>query len=240
MKTLASQITVTVLISAFSTSAFAAKDSENVIIMKKPSQSAQTLMEGSSAANRVGKTFSISGQLMGIGPGATATRGLTFGYHLNRNQLIQIEATSGGLQSGLDASETKTQSFGAHFKHFVGNSFYYRAGIDHSIVKHYAIYSRSTTSINGVVTSQEEASGRFEGTMTGATLVIGNQWQWENFTLGCDWVGITQPLVSQISSQSVKNMTYTPDASEKLQSDQQSLLKGTLPHLVRFYLGATF
>ena len=29
----------------------------------------------------------------------------------------------------------------------------------------------------------------------GATLKIGNQWQWENFTLGVDWIGAAVELV---------------------------------------------
>ncbi len=190
---------------------------------------------------RVGKHFLLSGQLVGVGPGLASGFGLTAGYFLNRNQLLQAEVISGSLENhGLDHARTRSQSVGAHFKHFLGNSFYYRTGLDYlKVESDRAVYSRVTVyPYNGSSIVESESSGQFTGSMFGATLAIGNQWQWENFTMGCDWIGLTAPLSTQIASESFTANDFR--AKDDLTSDEKLFLKDNKLHLLRFYLGASF
>lgn len=71
-------------------------------------------------------------------------------------------------------------------------------------------------------------------------LAIGNKWQWSNFTLGCDWIGVMVPI-AQIS----KKDDLTDDGSLS-RSDQNhkdtanELAKVTNLQFLRFYLGVAF
>lgn len=201
------------------------------------------IVEDSSELNRQNKNYQLNAILAGIGPSISSTAGVSFGYHLNPDQVILIEATAGSLTGSASASgslsyitgstlEIKTRSFGAHFKHYVTNSFYYRAGADYRT----ATYDYKYTSIF----SSNTDTGSFKGSSLAANFQIGNQWQWENFTLGCDWVGYSLPV-----SSSVEDLTYTSSydsaAQKKYTEDQaDTLIKNPHLNLLRFYLGASF
>lgn len=230
------KLLVTLLISTIALISSAETRTEDVLIVKKPSPG---IYEDSSEHRRIGKSVIVTAQTLGLGPVLWNSQGLTAGYFLNRNLILQMEVMRGDLRlHGLNDKEVKMQSIGAHFKHFLANSFYYRIGVDHLKVQtDQMVYGRTTSypfSGPGVVTS--ESLGQFEGTMTGATLTIGNQWQWENFTLGCDWVGITSPITSQISFETANDST----AQSRLEDDENFLVKSSKLHLLRFYLGASF
>lgn len=189
----------------------------------------------SSEHNRINKNHQVNAILFGVGPSISSTFGLQYGYFLNRNQLIVVEATSGklGTLANFDelfgySYEIKTKSLGVHWKHFTGNSFYYRAGID----LRSADYSFSNV---GDVNDY----GKFKGTSVAANFQIGNQWQWSNFTLGCDWLGLSAPLTSTESDREVGS-TAPSNANTVLDGDSESLLKRAHINILRFYLGASF
>ena len=66
--------------------------------------------------------------------------------------------------------------------------------------------------------------GRTSFADTGLGLKIGNQWQWDSFTMGCDWVGVSKSL-AMLEQNGDKDADY-PNATNVT--------------LVNFYLGATF
>lgn len=102
------------------------------------------------------------------------TAQLGFYKFINANQLV-------GLKLGYGAYETNSDMFqlniSAEYKHFVGNSFYWASNFvylkqdyvdDDYFVKQYNSFYRGF----------------------GAGVRIGNQWSWEHFTIGCDWIGL--------------------------------------------------
>ena len=124
----------------------------------------------------------------------------------------------------------KTNSVGIHAKKFMSNSFYINGGIDYTTMKYDNDYIFTTSSI-------KDAYG-FEANMISASFVIGNQWQWDTFTLGCDWVGMTLPISHNVTSEYADTSYSTAKRYNK--EDQDTLLVNGSPQLLRFYVGATF
>ena len=203
---------------------------ENVIVQKQPT----VLSENSSEANRLGKKVVIGAQVLGMGLLGASGQGLALGYHFDRNTVAQLEFFSGVRKNNLDSIfdnyEAKVNSLSLHVKKFLANSFYVKGGIDYSTVKYNNKYI-FTSSAN------KDAYG-FEGNMVSASILIGNQWQWENFTLGCDWVGITLPISNQVTSE-FSDTTVASNARYN-KEDQEALLKNGTGQALRFYIGATF
>lgn len=200
---------------------------EGVVIVGRP----EGLLEGTSESNRLGKTFSITGQLFGYGPNPALSQGVAAGYFINRNSMVLFEVTGNNQNTRFMGSsfETKTSSVGVHFKQFFGNSFYARAGVDYRKVSHkYDI--QSIFSDSDFIYRSE-----FEGSSMAATILIGNQWQWSNFTLGCDWIGYVAPFSSTVTKEVVAGRSI-----EFHEDDKKRLLRDSIPQLLRFYLGASF
>lgn len=219
----------------------APNNTENVSIVKKRSVE---IIEDSSEFHRLNKSISATVSLTGIGPGFSAGTGLAIAKHLSPNQQVLVDLRSGnspaqrtvkvssGSASVTSESSTKTQGFGIHYKQFASNSFYFKTGIDHNIVD----YSFNMPSLGGGFDYQSS----FNGSATMASFVIGNQWQWENFTLGCDWVGYSAGLSQNVSSSKI-SASATNLEKQDFQDDQDRLLGkvGSLT-LLRFFIGGSF
>jgi hypothetical protein len=213
-------------------SAFAVDSDVEVV----PQDNKVPVVENSSEFNRMEKSWTFGAQVFGAGPSYATNRGISAGYFLNRNMVVFLEfmtgdySSSSSLSSGSLYSSSQVdvdgKSIGAHFKQYVGNSFYYRIGLD---VRTFD-YEFSDTS---------GGSAQFKATSVGATFNIGNQWQWKNFHLGCDWIGFTVPL-----SKSYKDELLVTGGSfytaEDLEEDKDVLVEKTTVNLLRFYLGASF
>lgn len=188
---------------------------------------------GESEANREGKRFTINAGLVGIQFSALSSS-IEGGYHLSPNSILTLQYTSlnGASSSDTDSKGSedeadevwedagKGRSISAGLKHFVGNSFYVKPEVYHrrqDIV-------HSTTSVYSSAQDKWLLSDKDVASIEdlGASFKIGNQWQWDNFTLGCDWVGYSQSITTLEESGNVKS------------SDLGNL------SLVNFYLGATF
>ncbi|MFS4458159.1 hypothetical protein [Bdellovibrio sp. HCB2-146] len=207
--------------------ALSAHAQETVIVQKRSA----VVEESSSEHNRMGKKYVVAAQLFGVGVAQGSGQGVVAGYHLDRNTVVQLEVLSGVRKDGIfENYELKTNSVGIHAKKFVSNSFYVNGGLDYSTIKYDNDYIFTTS-------SNKDAYG-FEATMLSAGFVIGNQWQWESFTLGCDWVGLTLPLSHSISSE-YADASYT-NAKKYNKEDQDTLLANGSAQLLRFYVGATF
>jgi hypothetical protein len=211
-----------------------AKQGDYVIAPSKK----EVIEQDSSAHHRIDKTFQITAILLGVGPSLSSSLGLQGSYFLNRNSLVTLEVTSGTLTSNANISvagsqsgssmDLKTKSIGAHFKHFTGNSFYYRLGADLRTADYSYTYNGTNSDFY-----------KFKGSSIALNLQIGNQWQWDNFTLGCDWIGLSVPLTSRISDESL-SATAPSYYSSWRTSDEELFVKNTHLNLLRFYLGASF
>ncbi len=232
------------LLTTFSTPLFAqtAADAPKTAPSKKADyvvspDETEVIAHDSSAYNRLDKTVDLDVILFGIGPSLSLTTGIDVGYFLSRNSLLILEATSGKLGASISASgsqigassDLKTSSIGLHFKHFSGNSFYYRTGIDYRRAEY------SYTFTNGSAIDFE----RFKGSSGAVDFQIGNQWQWSNFTLGCDWIGLSLPFASAISDEQLSG-TAPAYYADWLKNDEDTFVKKLTLNLLRFYLGASF
>lgn len=156
-------------------------------------------------------TFSFIG---GEYSGPQSNFTLSLGYFLNNQNLINLRYTfqnsSGSVEttSTVDLPEsTRAISFGDRY--FIGNSFNVLGSI---YWKQHSKFDRST---NRTYFFKD----------FGAGVSIGNEWQWENFTMGCDWFGLNHSLVK------IRN-TF-PAVSYNL--DQEITM-----NLLKFYLGYSF
>lgn len=178
---------------------------------------------------RQGKTFVATAQIVGLGPiPGSLTQGLSFGYFINPDLIISVEAVSGQspliLFDIVSYRSVKYNSVGVHFKKFIGRTFYFKAGADvNRFTEDYVGYPSTNTY-------------GFDSDSVSTSIVIGNQWQISNFTIGCDWVGATLPISSNIKSE-YASTTYN---KTDLESDKSRYLKNTGLQLVRFYLGASW
>jgi hypothetical protein len=155
-----------------------------------------------SMKNRMDKKYSLNATIGGLGF-STTTTAFEASYFLKPNKVITLQYTKlGGNSENSDndtaADETWKRDglghvFSVGLKKFESNSFYYKP----EIYTRTQEFVHSTSSSSSVLLSKETA---FINDV-GVSFKIGNQWQWENFTLGCDWIGITRSMTaSKISS----------------------------------------
>lgn len=205
-----------------------AQSDENVIITKRDDK--KVVYEDSSEHNRINKKFTVQAEI-GFSVSPAPSAGFGAGVFLNRNNVVQIDATEGSFPL-LWFSAMKTKTISASWKHFSGNSFYTKAGMAYRKI---ALHDRldSTTS-NSVVFGREYGVSE----VLAADLAIGNQWQWENFTLGCDWFGLMLPLTTMRSNYDSTGLSEID--KRELDDSWKRISKVTSAQLVRFYLGASF
>ena len=212
---------------------------EEIVIAPKKTE----VEEGSSAYARINKENQFLINLTGAGPNATASTGLIFGHFIDRNSMFLVEAMTGtntgnslfssSFYSSSIQTSAKAQSIGVHFKQFVSNSFYYRFGVDYRNIAYKYSYTPSSTPVE---------TAEFNGDSVALNFQIGNQWQFEKFTLGCDWFGLSMPITSNTSSRTLNAAAQT-DASyynRKLDDESDYYTKRTTYNFVRFYLGSSF
>lgn len=213
---------------------------ENVTVIKKPSKE---IYDGSSEANRMNKHFSVYANLLGIGPSLVPNTGMGVGYHISSDQLLLVELRGGrgpqlrsyrtrnGLAETSGETKSNLNSLGVHYKQFVSNSFYFRTGADFTQVSYEYNFDYAG--------SDNDFKSEFKGQSISGNFSIGNQWQWENFTLGCDWIGYSQTLSSKYDKNSITGDPAELDR-ENFNDDKKLYLEGSSVVAVRFYLGATF
>lgn len=223
------------LVSLAYVSVFAASEGSVSMELGKPN---------SSTSNRVRKDFAILASPVGLGPSSNVESGLIAGVFLSPQTILQLESGDGNTESnggfvvfGNRTIKNHTSSASLMVKHFVGNSFYVKAGVDNRKINYSEAY-KSTWSLFG---STYEDSFAFNADSWTGSLVIGNQWQWDNFTLGCDWFGIAAPFASKVNSESyATNSTDTTTVKNDLADQQRKSLKDVAYQGIKFYIGASF
>lgn len=206
-----------------------AETDENVIIAKRDERA--IILEDSSEHNRMNKKFSLQGEF-GFSVSPAISSGFGVGVFLNRNNLIQLDATEGSFPI-LFFSALKTKTISGSWKHFYGNSFYTKVGIAYRKI---ALYDRMDSSSSNTMTFGREY-GLSE--VLAADLSLGNQWQWANFTLGCDWIGLMVPVGTMRSTYDSTGISSEYDRRD-LDNTWNRIAKITSAQLLRFYIGASF
>lgn len=228
-----------------------AATTENVITVKKP----RTVVDDTSEANRMNKNFYLGLEPAGFATVPVPSAGVHAGYYLNSDLILWLEATGGSLnlQSssstvyssvGTSYSESKfdlvTRSFGGGLKFFLGNSFYTKGLLDYRKIGINNFHTESSGSVTGSLVTSSSVGSRDLGYVSSlnATFAIGNQWQWENFTLGCDWLGISMPM--QVVDKNHDTDGLSDSDREQVENAWNKLGEVTSLQLLRFYLGASF
>lgn len=168
-----------------------------------------------------------------IGFTPSPTFGVSAGYYFSPNQIISGRF---GIASGVISSMDE-KILSIDLKSFWGNSFYTRAGFS----------KRDYDFSWDVYPTDEEGNIGFETeTLTAKTssmgleLGLGNQWQWNSFTIGADWVGVYLPLTSS-GTDEVVNESGAIEANLLTNVDDDvKYAKTTQLAFVRFYLGIAF
>lgn len=114
---------------------------------------------------------------------------LGVGYFIDDNDLINLRYTfqnSSGAEQSRSSNDfpEKTRAIALGDRHFFGNSFNTLGSLywkDHS--------------------KFDRANGRtYYFKDYGLGIRLGNEWQWKNFTMGCDWFGLNHSLVKVADS----------------------------------------
>lgn len=201
-------------------------------VVLHPEKTDVVFVEGTSRYNRLNKEYTALAQLAGRGPFYGNAHGLALGKFLDTNTVLSLEwvASSGG--EVINFASAKQWAVGVHLKRFMGNSFYVKGGLDYFQVDFK--YER-----NPGPTDAYSSRGRFDAEVLSAGLVIGNQWQWEMFTLGVDWVGLSLPVWSQVRNAQESKGSLAAYAVN-FEDEKRVYATGGALHLGRVYMGVTF
>ena len=161
---------------------------------------------------------------------------------------LTIEAGYLYSQFALFGYSREAALLSARAKWFLGNSFYLTGGAgyrDNTVSERNVEYDDANrVSIPSVRAHTQEAIT--------AELGIGNQWQFSGFTIGCDWVGLSQPVATLSSEVTVdgepESISLIQDNSsaakqeeaEKNRREMDTQVGSGSVQLVRFYLGWSF
>jgi len=185
---------------------------------------------GESEANRQNKIASVVGEL-GLAIAPLPTVGFAGGYYIMPDLLAEFSLVVGSFE--IDKTELSWSYTSLRAKWFLGNSFYLNLGFANRSIDFKSSLTASAAGQTATVAVDASAKS------SGIDFAIGNRWQWEYFSVGCDWLGYFQPL----SSSGDDNVT-APGVVQKELNDFNDLLEqlGETPHLqlLRFYIGASF
>jgi hypothetical protein len=211
-------------------------------VVIEPTSDAKQVLKGSSEYHRMSDKVNFNINVGGLGPGYSRSQGLSTGIYLSDDSLILVDVIGGrgfssrsysatdGTSTISGESETDHLGLGVHYKLFAGNSFYVRSGVDLMNIK----YRYDHTSLFG-----SSYKSQFDANVLFGQVAIGNQWQIDNLTIGCDWVGLAMPLVANVENKSIKGNFDNFDA-EDLNEDINIYTKISGLLLLRLYVGGSF
>jgi hypothetical protein len=205
----------------------------SVPVMAQDESPKATTSNDSSEYHRQNKKFSIVAQPIGIY--VLPTIGASLGYYYSDRDLIELDFTSGNADFLI--FELHSSTITARWKRFFGNSFYANFGLT----------SRSMggeTKVKSILTTEEDVDVKYSVSSVGLDVGIGNRWQWEYFSLGCDWVGYFMPIskgdVDDDIPEARRNDPEYQESHRKTREDFKDLGESPNLYLLRFYLGASF
>ncbi len=179
----------------------------------------------SSAAERSNKIVSLTG---GILSGSA-------GIYVHKNVILGAKYVRPFITLGAPNLPTEGHLFSGFADIFIGNTFYVTGGYGQRTLVYDDIDLKKSLFVS-------DSKGRVREvtyTDTGATIGVGNRWQWKNFSIGAEWVGlyfkVTEPEVSRNFKGDFANI-YDDILQEKKKRDEL-----TNPSLTStFYVGLSF
>jgi hypothetical protein len=149
-----------------------------------------------SRENRNDKKYVITVGAIGYNFG-TGTNNYEVGYHYKQNRIIglQYQEFRNSLpifSSTRDEDESdyernrKGHALLLSYKAFAKNSLYLKSSLYHRI--------QERVDKNSSAQRDQREFNKLSYEDMGLLFSIGNQWQWKNFTLGADWIGMSTVL----------------------------------------------
>ncbi len=183
----------------------------------------------SSAYLRQAKRWSLVAQPIGLFVWSVAGFGVSLGYYSRADLLFEIDYSKGEFDAYV--LSVYGEQVVARLKKFWGNSFYTNLGAGTRMIglrDNLAGISDTRTVLVDI-----------QSTMFGMSGQIGNRWQYQYFTIGCDWLGVFFPI-TKVSEQT----TLPGDASEagksKVRRVFDPLARLATPELLRLYIGVSW
>lgn len=183
-----------------------------------------------SAQNRAGKTLVGVLQPAGFAVAPVPSVGLGLGYYIDSNSVVQLEGSLGRLRPE-NRFDVTVGTVAVNLKHFVSETFYLKGG---------AAYRQTTLSnltcrdCGPGVTRDWGAARTIDG-----EFAIGNQWQWENLTLGADWLGLMVPTV-RIDDSVTDAFGLSSNENRQANEVWDVITKSAGVSVARVYVGASF
>ena len=145
---------------------------------------------------------------------------LSLGYYVTSNSILSLRYTNFNGTDIDDKAAVKLRAVTLGYRHFTGNSFnfmtslyYRRSTIDYRNEGKFVLFGPTNLIYEDV----------------GVGFRIGNEWQWENFTMGADWFGLNR---------TVAKINYKQQSAGVL--DELHFEKEWTLTLFSFYLGYSF
>jgi hypothetical protein len=179
-----------------------------------------------SVDHRVDKTVFIAAEPYGRLP--SSGYGGRIGYFITPDSLVGVNYSAGDLD--LNNAVYDSTLVELTYKRFFTNSIYMDAGVASEVVD---VKYRVVDAANTFARVESKANIK----RSGLVLHIGNQWQWSNLTLGCDWLGHHLPLSKEESFRPAAGGDLGDEAKQKYEVKKAT--KSTL-QIVRAYVGFSF
>ncbi len=238
-------LTAFVLVGSFAISTWAIEDSE-IKLTHKAHREDHELFADSSEANRLGKKWTIQLASPDTSTSLISGSGIAAGMFLDRNTQVIVDIKKGtaltdysrfewNLMDGYSAHFKPTPQYtqvAVNYKRFLGNSYYLRAGGAYSSMDY-------TFDLTGSQFAEDRWVSSFSSQALLLVAGIGNQWQWENITFGCDWIGVATPVIYQIHRETPPPSKAT-EYVKKFEKDEKTYVRNSSISLLRLYLGASF
>ena len=152
--------------------------------------------------------------------------GVNLGYFYDSQSIFQFEYSKGKVP--VRVFDIETQTIAINYQRFFGNSFYGKIGITDRQIK------GSNLNFFGVLNSDVNAAVE----SLGGELSLGNQWQWNKMTIGCDWLGIFIPFTVLSTDYDRAGVSDIEKRSIEIAARKLGLLMSV--RVAQFYIGASF
>ena len=182
----------------------------------------------SSEAKRESLKGEVLFDLVGFTPSPTS--GIALGYYLKPRHILSVRyGEASGVLSNMDE-----KIYSVTIKSFWANSFYTNMGLSKRDYK-YKWDAWNYDASGSISTSTQTKADR---TSLGFEFHIGNQWQWDSFTLGTDWIGMFIPTTTSGSNTAPSNSAASLESI--FTASDWNYAKENQVAFLRFYLGWAF
>lgn len=204
-------------------------------------------ISGESARNRIGKHFGLHLNAFGSEGGNGNSIGLIFSSFLTSNSLLELNIAGSQNTSFRDKnleSRLTHQLATLRLTQFYGNSFFVTYGVGVRRFQGAINFTESKQVIFGDASQQQKNKYDFYKVKQqdmGVEIALGNRWQWQNFSMGFDWLGLYLPVYKFVADRQrdANPPTASAKTADEAVDDLDFKRRWGLEGL-RFHLGSTF